>query len=960
MVGGVCSPFAVADFSSLLALKSPFFAALGLSRLFCMQPVETHSHPTENSSAQTRTASLFSLLFFLVVLFLVRSLVCPRFFFSVAFLSSRFNATTVLVAPLFPFLASLAHPAPSFGIASSPSLLSSVALSLHPSPLASSPRSSPLLPSHPSPPSSRLRLPASSSLSSAFRRSPRGCPSAVRLCRLYAHREGSSRGSPVSAFGASQPRSLACTMASAVLLRRLGFVGSPSASVASLQGDLAARHTTQRLLSLAFARRVNSPRSPYQAKRLFSSSSLFSPSSSSSLFSSTLASRCRSACQSSSPPSFLADRRRLSSSLSASLSSLSSLSPALRPSNGGDPASPRRSSPASLSRSAAFSSASFPVPSQLEGDVLSEPPSGVCTPDGVLGEGAFAQHAAPGVADALFHGEMPSPASLSFLFNSVVKVYSDFTDPNYSLPWQMQRQGTSTGSGFVLRDRLIMTNAHCVSWNNRLQVRKHGSPNKFVARIVAVGHECDLALITVDDEAFWQGDLAQLEFGDVPALQDAVVVLGYPRGGDNLCITSGVVSRVDVNPYAHSNTCLLCVQIDAAINPGNSGGPALKDGRVVGVAFQGFDNAQNIGYIVPTTVIKHFLDDVKRHKGVYTGFPSAGIVFQHLENKSMQAFLGLDKIQPRQLPPGVEASGILVTMADELRARQFARHLEGGAQSAGKREDGERGDSTETNQAGKKKEEPASDSDEDVRLKDGTRVGLKKNDVILAIDGVDVANDGTVFFREMERVNVSHTISSKFIGDTLRATVLRKKEVVDVLVPLIEENALVPKHQWDKKARYLIYGGLVFCPLTLEYLKDEFGTKFSERAPASLLQPLADIFAKEEGEEPVILSHILASDLTSGYTFRNCLLTHVDGQKVLNMKHLASLLGLPLPASSPSSAPSSVSSSPAESSEKKENDFVIFLLENKVQLVLERSKAESMQPFILKQHAIHSPTSEVL
>ncbi|KEP60347.1 UNVERIFIED_CONTAM: serine protease [Hammondia hammondi] len=759
-------------------------------------------------------------------------------------------------------------------------------------------------------------------------------------------------------------------MASGVLPRRLGFLGSPSARVSSLQGELTARHETQSLLSLALAGRVNTAQPQlHQAKRLFSSSSHFS---SSSLFSSPLASRCRSACQSSSPPSFLSHRRRLSSSLSASLSSLSSLSPALRTLNGGDPASPRRSSSAALSRSATFSSASFPVPSQLEGDVLSEPPSGVCTPDGVLDEDAFA-HAAPGVADALFHGEVPSPASMSFLFNSVVKVYSDFTDPNYSLPWQMQRQGTSTGSGFVLRDRLIMTNAHCVSWNNRLQVRKHGSPNKFVARIVAVAHECDLALITVDDEAFWQGDLAQLDFGDVPALQDAVVVLGYPRGGDNLCITSGVVSRVDVNPYAHSNTCLLCVQIDAAINPGNSGGPALKDGRVVGVAFQGFDNAQNIGYIVPTTVIKHFLDDVKRHKGVYTGFPTAGIVFQHLENKSMQAFLGLDRIQPRQLPPGVEASGILVTMADELRARQFVRHLEGEAKSAGKRQDGELGNQTEKNQA-EKKEETASDSDEEVRLKDGTRVGLKKNDVILAIDGVDVANDGTVFFREMERVNVSHTISSKFIGDTLRATVLRKKEVIDVLVPLIEENALVPKHQWDKKARYLIYGGLVFCPLTLEYLKDEFGTKFSERAPASLLQPLADIFAKEEGEEPVILSHILASDLTSGYTFRNCLLTHVDGQKVLNMQHLASLLGLPLPASSstsssptsPTSSPSSsspsssASSSPSEASEKKENDFVIFLLENKVQLVLERSKAESMQPFILKQHAIHSPTSEVL
>lgn len=40
----------------------------------------------------------------------------------------------------------------------------------------------------------------------------------------------------------------------------------------------------------------------------------------------------------------------------------------------------------------------------------------------------------------------------------------------------------------------------------------------------------------------------------IPALQDGVIVLGYPRGGDNLCITSGVVSRVDVNTYAHSNT----------------------------------------------------------------------------------------------------------------------------------------------------------------------------------------------------------------------------------------------------------------------------------------------------------------------------------------------------------------------------------------------------------------------
>ena len=43
------------------------------------------------------------------------------------------------------------------------------------------------------------------------------------------------------------------------------------------------------------------------------------------------------------------------------------------------------------------------------------------------------------------------------------------------------------------------------------------------------------------------------------------------------------------------------MQIDAAINAGNSGGPALKDGKVVGVAFETLENAENIGYIIPVS-----------------------------------------------------------------------------------------------------------------------------------------------------------------------------------------------------------------------------------------------------------------------------------------------------------------------------------------------------------------------
>ena len=56
------------------------------------------------------------------------------------------------------------------------------------------------------------------------------------------------------------------------------------------------------------------------------------------------------------------------------------------------------------------------------------------------------------------------------------------------------------------------------------------------------------------------------------------MAVGYPRGGDSMSVTKGVVSRIDMRRYRTAGGKLLCVQIDAAINPGNSGGPAFNDG----------------------------------------------------------------------------------------------------------------------------------------------------------------------------------------------------------------------------------------------------------------------------------------------------------------------------------------------------------------------------------------------
>lgn len=128
------------------------------------------------------------------------------------------------------------------------------------------------------------------------------------------------------------------------------------------------------------------------------------------------------------------------------------------------------------------------------------------------------------------------------------------------------------------------------------QVKRRGDDTKFLAKVLAIGTECDVALLTVDDGAFWEG-LRPLEFGGLPRLQDAVAVVGYPIGGDTISVTSGVVSRIEVLSYAHGSTELLGIQIDAAINSGNSGGPVFNSrGECVGIAFQSLTgDAENIG-----------------------------------------------------------------------------------------------------------------------------------------------------------------------------------------------------------------------------------------------------------------------------------------------------------------------------------------------------------------------------
>lgn len=180
---------------------------------------------------------------------------------------------------------------------------------------------------------------------------------------------------------------------------------------------------------------------------------------------------------------------------------------------------------------------------------------------------------------------LPNPPAAPSLDTSLpmascVKIWNNLVAPCYLRPWTRSDGETCTGSGFAIETAAgprILTNSHVVHRFQMLQVSRHDRPGKWKAEVEVEGVQCDLALIVVDAGSFWEGVPLLRPTDAVPALQHTVTAIGYPVGGDNLSVTRGVVSRIDLLDYTFVDKVqserLLVLQIDAAINPDNSGGP---------------------------------------------------------------------------------------------------------------------------------------------------------------------------------------------------------------------------------------------------------------------------------------------------------------------------------------------------------------------------------------------------
>jgi hypothetical protein len=245
---------------------------------------------------------------------------------------------------------------------------------------------------------------------------------------------------------------------------------------------------------------------------------------------------------------------------------------------------------------------------------------------------------------------------------------------------------------------------------------------------------------------------------------------------------------------------MLAVTVDAAINAGNSGGPVFGGRNVVGIAFQKLTGVDNIGEMVPPPIIRAFLDGVPA--GKRPEVPALGLTTQNLENPLLRRQLGL---HPNE-------RGVVVL------------HVDHGGSSEGL---------------------------------------LEPRDVIMSIDGLPIANNGTVQYMGNYRTRYDVVLGHRYIGDRIELDVKRGGVSRTIALELKPWLPLVPRSRYDQPPAYFVYGGLVFQTLTRDYLTT--WDKWWNKAPKEFLNYYYLGHRTPEQHEVVILTQILADEINVGY-----------------------------------------------------------------------------------------------
>jgi serine protease Do len=310
--------------------------------------------------------------------------------------------------------------------------------------------------------------------------------------------------------------------------------------------------------------------------------------------------------------------------------------------------------------------------------------------------------------------------------------FGGFGFPGFSVPEYTQKgvenKEVGGGSGFLVSaDGLIVTNKHVVSDTDATYTVYTSTGKKFPATVVARDSLFDIAVLRIKGDGF-----PYLKLGNSKSIRlgQTVIAIGNALSEFKNSVSVGVISGLSRSitagdGYGHTEQLNNVIQTDAAINPGNSGGPLLDlNGFVIGVNVAAAQGSENIGFALPSGIVAKILSSIQKTGSIeraYLGIRYVAITPELAEKNN----LAVDY-------------GVLVQRGETMNDLAVI---------------------------------PGSPAD---------KAGLRQNDIILAVDGVDIKDN----------VLLHEVVGEKPIGSTLRLHIERqgKRIIIPITLEKIPEN----------------------------------------------------------------------------------------------------------------------------------------------------------------------------
>ncbi len=418
---------------------------------------------------------------------------------------------------------------------------------------------------------------------------------------------------------------------------------------------------------------------------------------------------------------------------------------------------------------------------------------------------------------------------------SFVRVNSTNQRYNFTRPWTKRSPFPRRGIGVVLSGNRILVSAELIADHNSIELERPTDSIRSVAEVELVDYDANLALLRPQDADFLQ-DAQPVEFASPLRVGDEVQIAQIEPNG-TVAVTDATITTIALSSYPVDGIGMLSYSASAPLQYRDNSFtiPVFHDDKLAGLLMR-YDRRSQTATILPQPVISTFL--TRAAESPYRSFPRLGIAFSPTRDPQFRRHL---------------------KMSDDQTGVYLSKILRGSA---------------------------------------AEKSGLIEGDVLLAVDGQSVDNDGNYDDPDFGLISFGYLVSN---ADPARAnlavTILRDGEQRDIDLPLeaVDSSTVVSApFSADQQPPYLVLGGVVFQELSRPFL-EEWGSDWRTNAPSRLVY--LDAFQEElppDQGKIVFVSQVLPTDATIGYQDLSSIVVEtVNGQPIHSLDDVATAVENP-------------------------------------------------------------------